>query len=71
MSTAANQTLSSVASTLQVTTETVEDSGIYSCFAKNHYGSDETSMRLLVQGESDLAIVAERVSAIASAVFQR
>ncbi|KAH7978055.1 hypothetical protein HPB49_004343 [Dermacentor silvarum] len=49
VSTVANQSLSSVSSTLVVSTETVEDSGIYSCFAKNHYGSDETSMRLLVQ----------------------
>ncbi|XP_070385766.1 uncharacterized protein [Dermacentor albipictus] len=49
VTTVANQSLSSVSSILVVSTETVEDSGIYSCFAKNHYGSDETSMRLLVQ----------------------
>ncbi|CAN8020342.1 unnamed protein product [Ixodes persulcatus] len=49
VSTVANQSVSSVTSTLVVSTETVEDSGIYSCMAKNHYGSDETSMRLLVQ----------------------
>ncbi|CAN7993970.1 unnamed protein product [Ixodes hexagonus] len=49
VSTVANQSASSVTSTLLVSTETVEDSGIYSCMAKNHYGSDETSMRLLVQ----------------------
>ncbi|XP_064458072.1 cell adhesion molecule DSCAM-like isoform X2 [Ornithodoros turicata] len=49
ISTLSNQTSAMTTSTLIVASDTVEDSGIYSCFAKNHYGSDETSMRLLVQ----------------------
>ncbi|XP_064457824.1 cell adhesion molecule Dscam2-like isoform X2 [Ornithodoros turicata] len=49
ISTQSNSTMSFTSSTLSILTEAVEDSGIYSCYAKNHYGTDETSMRLLVQ----------------------
>ncbi|XP_076372854.1 cell adhesion molecule Dscam2-like [Tachypleus tridentatus] len=37
-------------STLTIIDTIREDSGIYTCSAKNHYGKDETRLQLLIQG---------------------